>query len=159
MTKAFILKSQSVAQTDRFAVALASCLAPGHNLILTGDLGAGKTTFTKALAKALNVKTVVTSPSFTLLKEYQGRLRLSHADLYRLSSDEEIEELGLEEVFSNDGVTVVEWGERLKASSPTDYLKIAIKNLGGDNREFRIEPRGNISTVLAESWLKKLGAY
>ena len=101
--------SKSAAETLDIAAAFASKLVGGDVVLLHGDLGAGKTTFTKGIARALGVKDVVTSPTFTIVKEYEGdRLRLFHMDMYRLTGD--ITELGLEEYFERkDGVTVIEW--------------------------------------------------
>ena len=101
--------SKSAEETENIAAAFASRLVGGDVVLLYGDLGAGKTTFTKGIARALGVKDVVTSPTFTIVKEYEGdTLRLFHMDMYRLSGD--ITELGLEEYFDRkDGVSVIEW--------------------------------------------------
>lgn len=95
--------------TKEIATALAELLSQGDVLTLEGDLGVGKTTFTQGLAVGLDVKRHVTSPTFTIIKEYNGRIPLYHMDVYRLEfSDEDI---GFEEYFSGEGVTVVEWAK------------------------------------------------
>lgn len=148
----FTVRSDSARQTAQIASSLASFLAPGSNIILTGDLGAGKTTFTKALAKALGIDTIVTSPSFVLLKEYKGALLLYHLDLYRLHDLGEIQELGLEDLYGAGGVVVVEWGDRLASLLPDDYMEIKIIDIKGDNRKFLVSSNGKNSTEIAKKW-------
>ena len=111
-------------ETQAIAQELASRLEPGDIILLTGDLGAGKTTFTKGLAQGLGIHANIKSPTFTLIREYhQGRLPLYHMDVYRL---EEVggDELGLEEYFNGDGVSVVEWAKFVADEIPTDNLEI-----------------------------------
>ncbi|WP_054950888.1 tRNA (adenosine(37)-N6)-threonylcarbamoyltransferase complex ATPase subunit type 1 TsaE [Numidum massiliense] len=118
------VESASVDDTHRQAERLAAIVQPGDVLALTGHLGAGKTTFTQGFATALGVTEQVNSPTFTLIKEYEGRLPFYHMDLYRLSAEEEALELGIEEYFCGDGVSVVEWPERLGDYLPDDALHI-----------------------------------
>ena len=106
--------SQNEEETARFAHELAQKLSSGDVLALEGDLGAGKTAFTKGLAKGLGVTRMVNSPTFTIIKEYMGRLPLYHMDVYRVSESEE--DLGFDEYFDGDGVTVVEWAHLIKGS-------------------------------------------
>src|ERR1051326_778967 len=101
--------SHSLAQTQRLGARLGELLRGGDLLLLDGDLGTGKTTLTQGLAEGLGVRNVVSSPTFTLLKEYEGRLPLYHFDLYRLDDATEILDLGFEEYFESGGVCVVEW--------------------------------------------------
>ena len=119
----------STEETMLFAEALAKQLEPGTTLTLEGDLGAGKTTFTKGLAKGLGVKRVVNSPTFTIIKEYVGEAYpLYHMDVYRLDEESE-EDLGFDDYFFGDGVTVVEWASRIQDSLPPDRLEIVIQRL------------------------------
>jgi tRNA threonylcarbamoyladenosine biosynthesis protein TsaE len=105
-------------------------------------LGAGKTRFSQAIARTLGVPGVVNSPTFTIIKEYEGeRLPLYHMDVYRISL-EEAEELGLDEYFYGEGVTLVEWASLIRELLPEELLTVYIRNLGGQDRLFEIEPHG-----------------
>lgn len=128
--------SHSAEETFAFAKRVADKLKGGEIILLNGDLGAGKTTFTKGLARALGVKETVTSPTFTYVKEYDGRLTLYHFDMYRVSDADEVYELGLEEYFYKGGVVVVEWN---KFDDVKDPIIINVKSLGGNLREFEIQ--------------------
>lgn len=111
-------------QTMNFAKKLADCLEPGDVLVLNGDLGAGKTTFTKGLAEGLGIDALIKSPTFTIIREYQGgRLPLYHMDVYRLENGGG-EELGLDEYFDGSGVSVVEWAQFVEDELPHDYLSV-----------------------------------
>ena len=102
--------TRSPEETAAFAAQIAEKLNGGETLVLRGGLGAGKTTFTKGLAKALGISRNVVSPTFTLVREYEeGRLKLYHFDLYRIEDEGELEELGLDEYFRDDSVVVIEW--------------------------------------------------
>ncbi|AQX56315.1 tRNA (adenosine(37)-N6)-threonylcarbamoyltransferase complex ATPase subunit type 1 TsaE [Priestia flexa] len=121
----FVIQSASIEDTQKLANRLASLLAQGDVLLLEGDLGAGKTTFTKALAKGLEIKRNVNSPTFTIIKEYKdGRLPLYHMDVYRLG--DEFEDLGFDEYFEGDGVTVVEWAHLIEEQLPKEFVQINI---------------------------------
>lgn len=124
---------------------IAALLAPKDIILLDGDLGAGKTTFTKGLAAGLGIKRNVKSPTFTIIREYQdGRLPLYHMDVYRLE-DGSGDELGLDEYFNGDGVSVVEWSKFVADELPDDYLRIAFKRLdeeGENQRELIFDPHG-----------------
>lgn len=128
--------SHSAKETFAFAKRVADKLKGGEIILLNGDLGAGKTTFTKGLARALGVKETVTSPTFTYVKEYDGRLTLYHFDMYRVSDADEVYELGLEEYFYKGGVVVVEWNRFNDVRNP---IIINVKSLGGNLREFEIQ--------------------
>jgi tRNA threonylcarbamoyladenosine biosynthesis protein TsaE len=150
------LKSSSVSQTKKYAASLALSLSPGCTLILTGDLGAGKTTFVKALARSIGVRSVVTSPTFTLLKEYKGKIDLFHLDLYRIRTIEEIHELALEDIYGADGITVIEWGDKLTSLLPDDYIEIEIKNPNGNKRDLVVKAHGNISSGILDQWSSRI---
>ena len=118
-------------------------LVAGDVLVLDGDLGAGKTTFTKGLAAGLEIPDIIKSPTFTIIHEYQdGRLPLYHMDAYRLENGG-AEDLGLEEYFDGDGVSVVEWAEFVEDELPADFLAIHFKRTDDDNtRVLEFEPHG-----------------
>lgn len=128
-------QSNSEAETRAIGARLAAQLQPGAVLLLSGDLGAGKTAFTKGLAEGLGIDSAeVTSPTFTLVHEYRGgRLPLIHVDLYRLDRAD-FDEIGLDQDLANLGVTVVEWSERL-SRAVRDAIRIRITDLGSDARE------------------------
>lgn len=114
---------------------------PGMVICLNGELGSGKTAFTKAFAKSLGIKEDVTSPTFNIIKEYpDGELPLYHMDVYRL--DGKVEELGLDEYFDGDGVTIVEWADMISEHLPKERLDIFIKVTGEDTRVFVLKPYG-----------------
>lgn len=148
-------KVKSVDETYALAKKVADTLDGGEVLLLDGDLGAGKTTFTKGLAKALGVKEEVTSPTFTILNVYEdGRIKLNHLDMYRVESSDELAELGIEECFDEDAVTVIEWNKFEHFDGKV--IKISVKTLGETKREYDIvlqqdENGKTISDVDAET--------
>ncbi|MQR93647.1 tRNA (adenosine(37)-N6)-threonylcarbamoyltransferase complex ATPase subunit type 1 TsaE [Fictibacillus phosphorivorans] len=134
-------ETKSAEETMSFAEKLGSLLQKGDVLTLAGDLGAGKTTFTKGLAKGLGVTRTVNSPTFTIIKEYSGRLPLYHMDVYRLEDSDE--DLGFEEYFSGDGVCVVEWAVFIEDYLPEERLELVISHKGDDEREIQLRPIGS----------------
>lgn len=126
--------TRSVEGTRAVGAALAAHLEPGDVLVLTGDLGAGKTAFAQGVAAGLGVTEAVTSPTFTIVQEYAGRVPVQHLDLYRLGSLQEVIDLGLEETIE-ECVTLVEWGDvALEALPPTLLLvAIALEPSGADD--------------------------
>lgn len=143
--------------SPEMTMALGKQLAPGLQapdvILLDGDLGAGKTTFTKGLAAGLGIKRNVKSPTFTIIREYQGgRLPLYHMDVYRLE-DGSGDELGLEEYFNGDGVNVVEWSQFIADELPEHYLRIVFKrddDAGETQRTLTFEPHGDHFERLVE---------
>lgn len=121
------LITNSEAETKQVAKHLAPYLQTGDIISLTGDLGAGKTRFVQGLAEGLDVNEAVTSPTFNIIKQYVGRLPLYHFDVYRLSGPAELTPLGYEEYFYGDGVTVIEWGNKIIEALPHDRLTIEIR--------------------------------
>lgn len=111
-------------ETRQFGLDLARQLLPGTVVALIGDLGTGKTTLTKSIAEGLGVTELVTSPTFTIVHEYEGRLPLYHFDVYRIGSPEEMYELGFEEYFYSQGVSVVEWADLIMELIPEDAIVI-----------------------------------
>lgn len=122
--------------TEQFGYKLGKILKGGEIICLIGDLGAGKTTMTKSIAKGLDVEEYVTSPTFTLINEYRGRVPLYHFDVYRLEKVESIYDLGFEEYFYSNGVSIIEWANKIKNVLPEDVLTIEINR--GSNDEERI---------------------
>ena len=112
---------------------LGTLLKKGDILCLTGDLGAGKTAMSKAIAKGLEVDEHVTSPTFAIIQEYMGRLPLYHFDVYRIGSVEEMEDLGYEEYFYGDGVCIIEWASIIEELIPKEHLWIDIKRDDHEN--------------------------
>jgi tRNA threonylcarbamoyladenosine biosynthesis protein TsaE len=134
--------STSVADTNYLARQLADVLVPGNFIALEGDLAAGKTTFSQAFASAIGVLDTVNSPTFTIIKEYEGsRLPFYHMDVYRISL-EEAEELGLEDYFYGEGITLVEWASRIQRLLPMDRLDIEIRRTDEHTRVIHIQPYG-----------------
>lgn len=138
----YVFRAGSLADTIRFAEMLETSLEAGSVLALDGDLGAGKTRFSQALARSLDVPGIVNSPTFTIIKEYEGgRLPLYHMDVYRITL-EEADELGLDDYFYGEGVTIVEWASRIEPILPAERLSIYIRDLGGEERLFELSPSG-----------------
>ena len=115
-------------ETRTFGITLAQKAKPGTVIALTGDLGAGKTTLTKSIAKGLEIDDIITSPTFNIVKEYDtGRLPLYHFDVYRVGDVDEMYEIGCEEYFYGEGVCVVEWADLIEEIMPEDTLWINIE--------------------------------
>jgi len=123
------------AETEAAGEQLGSRLQKGDLLLLEGDLGAGKTTFVRGVARGVGSPAHVASPTFQLVRVYPGRIQLAHVDLYRLEASTELAELGLEELL-DQGVVVVEWGNRLEAP---EAAMLSIEHLGGDRRRLRMK--------------------
>ena len=137
--------------TRRLAVALAAAIGPGDVVALEGDLGAGKTTLTRHLVRALGVgpEVPITSPTFTLANHYRtGDLEIIHADLYRLGDAAEAAGIGLEEWLAGDALLVVEWADRIPGILGDDLLRIRIEHRDEHGREFTLEATGPASREL-----------
>lgn len=125
---------RDIAETEDLGRRIAAILAPGDWIALEGDLGAGKTTLVRAILRALGVTSVVPSPTFTLVQEYDtANLRILHCDLYRIETPAEVDELGLEEA-SDGGAVLVEWPDRAEARIPPDALRIRVAIVGEQAR-------------------------
>lgn len=114
-------------ETEEFGEKLGSILKPGDIISLTGDLGAGKTTLTKSIGKGLGVEDYITSPTFTLINEYKGRLNLYHFDVYRLEGSMDLYDLGFEEYIYSDGISIIEWGDKIEEALPKERINIRIE--------------------------------
>lgn len=127
-------QSRSVEETEQIGANLAPRLGPGTILAFTGDLGAGKTAFVRGLARGLGVVERVTSPTFTIVNEYEGgRLPLFHFDMYRLGSSEELFDIGWEDYLSRGGVCAVEWSEIIDDALEDGCIRVDIRRGGGEN--------------------------
>lgn len=136
-----LLHIASEKETERIGETIGQAAEPGTVVALIGDLGTGKTTLTKSIAKGLGVTETVTSPTFNIIREYKsGRIPLYHFDVYRIGDPDEMFELGYEEYFYGDGICVVEWADIIEELLPEDAVIIRIER-GADEeeREYRIE--------------------
>jgi len=124
------------AETTAFGHAFAKILEPGDFVGLDGDLGAGKTFLSKAIIHALGVDDYVTSPSYTIVNEYQGLYKVNHFDVYRIDDIDEMYEIGYEEYFFSDGICLVEWSKMVEELFPDDHYMIALKM--GENFNTRV---------------------
>lgn len=118
---------EGLKETEKFGEKLGSLLEGGDLISLTGDLGAGKTTLTKSIGIGLGVSDYITSPTFTLINEYKGRFWLYHFDVYRLENEEDLLDLGYEDYFYSNGVTIVEWGDKIEDILPRNRIDINIE--------------------------------
>ncbi|MEC0282590.1 tRNA (adenosine(37)-N6)-threonylcarbamoyltransferase complex ATPase subunit type 1 TsaE [Terribacillus saccharophilus] len=135
----FIKKMHTIEDTNSFGRKLAELLQAGDIITMEGDLGAGKTTLTKAIGAGLGVKRTINSPTFTIIKEYEGRLPLYHMDVYRLENSDE--DIGFEEYFSGEGVSIVEWAQFIEDFLPKERLELTLKH-NGEARTISLQPIG-----------------
>ena len=118
---------------------LGRTLKPGNVVALYGDLGAGKTAFTKGLAAGLGIGTNVSSPTFTIVNEYPGDIPLFHFDMYRLESESELFDIGWDDYLDRGGVCAVEWSEKVPGAFSSDTIVVKFENLGGDLRRLSLD--------------------
>ena len=136
--------TRSTDETLELARAVAELLRPGDVVSLVGELGAGKTVFARGVARALGVTELVVSPTFTIVREYEGRVPLVHVDVYRIDAVQELHDLGFEEVVRDDAVTLVEWGDRIDGLLPGDRLDVRLApGAADDERVVEIEGHGH----------------
>ena len=137
------IKIDNLKMTDELAKKFAKLLCGGETILLNGDLGAGKTTFVKSVLKYLGVKDVVTSPTFTIMKKYDGsKFEIFHLDMYRFESSDEIYGCGLDEILfdiSQNQLVFIEWSEKIKDVLPSNCIEINISLIEGDKRLFEIK--------------------
>ncbi len=159
-----VLRSDSAARTRQLGKILGALLQPGDMLLLTGDLGVGKTTLTQGIGAGLGVREVINSPTFTILKEYEGRLPLYHFDLYRIESPDEVYALGFDEYFQANGVSVVEWAERgepaahgERAPWPESALRVTMIAGSPQSRILSLSATGARGAELARAWARAAG--
>jgi len=143
-----VLHTESAEATGRLGEALGTLAAPGDVLLLSGDLGAGKTQLVKGLAVGLGVTEPVTSPTFNILLVHEGRLPLYHIDLYRLDSAVQLEDIDYFGTLESGGVTAVEWGDRFAEAAPPDRVAIGLHIVGDRERRVEMEGVGERSRTL-----------
>lgn len=131
--------ARTAQDTIRIGQTIGHFLSAGNVVALFGDLGAGKTTLAKGIAKALGVKEVITSPTFCIVSEYEGDLPLRHIDLYRLSGIEDFGDIGGEELFWREGICILEWSERIETTLPYDALLVHLVIGEGDERTIQVD--------------------
>jgi tRNA threonylcarbamoyladenosine biosynthesis protein TsaE len=148
------IRTRSPEETRILGAALAPMLLPGDVVSLSGDLGAGKTVFVQGLAAALGVHQPVTSPTFTIVHEYEGRYPVVHIDVYRLDSFQEVIDLGFEEFLDPKGVVVIEWGDAVGPLLPPRFLEVVLRQVEAEapfERLVTFAPHG-------PEWIRKLDA-
>lgn len=138
--------------------AVAAKMKAGDVVLLSGDLGAGKTQLTKGVARGLGVAEPVTSPTFNILLVHEGRLTLNHFDLYRLEQVEQLEDIDYFGTLESDGVSVVEWGDRFPQALPQDGLDVTITITGDEDREVELRPLGSRGQELADGFVAAAAA-
>jgi tRNA threonylcarbamoyladenosine biosynthesis protein TsaE len=145
--------------TKAIGAALAGLLGPGDVVGLAGDLGAGKTRLVQGAAGALGADGPVLSPTFMLVREYDGDPPIHHVDAYRLSGPQELEDLGLEDVLSPDAVVFVEWADRVTAALPESWLELILHIGDDDHRDIEVTPHGTTWTARARQLTAALGPF
>lgn len=128
----------SLYETEELAIAFADSLSGDEIILLNGELGAGKTTFTKSLAKALGVTDIVTSPTFAFMREYYGKYKISHYDMYRAENQDELFELGIYDNLTEPGIAIIEWNKFEEFPPNKQVVSIDIVKTGDDSRIFDI---------------------
>jgi tRNA threonylcarbamoyladenosine biosynthesis protein TsaE len=139
-----VVKTKSSAETIRTGKSIGSRLLPGDVVALVGELGAGKTQFIKGMATGVGVgkPAYISSPSFTLINEYPGKIPFYHIDLFRLEWEKEAEELGLEDYFQSEGITAIEWADKIPALLPKEMLLIHLAYTGKNTRSIELIGKG-----------------
>lgn len=150
------INSHDLKDTDLIGRIIGENIEKGSILCLDGDLGAGKTTLTQSIAKGLQIDEYITSPTFNIIKEYSGRLKLFHMDVYRIEDIIEMYDLGYEEYIYSDGVCVIEWSSKIKEILPENRMNIKLLRGKDDNeRVFCIKGKGRVY----EKITKELNKY
>jgi len=143
-------RTASPEESRRFGRALGAALGPGDFVAFEGQLGSGKTVVIQGAARGLGFDGYVTSPSFVIVNEYEGRLPIFHVDLYRIEHPRELDDIGYREIFFGDGVALVEWADRAPELLPEDRLLVEIEITGRDERRLTVSALGRAKAVLAE---------
>jgi tRNA threonylcarbamoyladenosine biosynthesis protein TsaE len=151
MSATLVLSADSPEETRALGRAVAAVLGSGDVVSLTGDLGAGKTTFVQGAADGLGIHQAVLSPTFTLVREYEGSPPVYHLDVYRLDSLHDVVDLGFDEILDRGAVVFIEWGDVIEALLPESYLEVelSLRDDGEDRRRIAVTGRGE---AWAERW-------
>lgn len=144
------IETESADRTREVGQALASLLQPRDTVVLTGDLGAGKTTLVQGIGRGLDVEDHVASPTFTLVREYSGRLDVAHVDVYRLERVQDVVDLALDELGGPERVLLVEWGDAVSDLLPEDRLRVELRTVGTD-----VDTRRIVLTPHGGSWARR----
>ena len=140
-------------KTQEIGYKLGKLLTPQSTICLIGDLGAGKTTITQSIAKALEVEDYITSPTFTIVNEYEAKIPLYHFDVYRIGSSEEMYDIGYEDYINGEGVCIIEWANLIEDILPEEYLTIEL-NYKDMSREMTLIPKGKKYESIVEELIK-----
>lgn len=135
-------KINNAKETEDLGILLGKKLKGGEVIAMSGDLGAGKTTMTKSIAKGLEINDHITSPTFTIVNEYEGRVKLYHFDVYRIGDIEEMYDLGFEEYIYSNAVSIIEWANLIEEILPKDKINIDIISLDEEKRKVTISGEG-----------------
>lgn len=138
--------THSAEETIQLGKKIGSLLQPGAIIAMEGNLAVGKTTITKGIAESLGIEEAITSPTFTLISEYEGKMPLYHMDVYRLDSCEDFINLGVEDLMYGDGVSIIEWSERVREELPKFTITLRLEIRGDGGRDITLEnwPYGEI---------------
>ncbi len=138
--------THSAEETIQLGKKIGSMLQPGAIIAMEGNLAVGKTTITKGIAESLGIEEAITSPTFTLISEYEGKMPLYHMDVYRLDSCEDFINLGVEDLMYGDGVSIIEWSERVREELPKSTITLRLEIRGDGGRDITLEnwPYGEI---------------
>lgn len=154
------IHSHSTAVTEAVGRELGRLLGPGDFVCLSGELGAGKTVLARGIATGLGVEQPVSSPSFLIIQEYQGKYPVFHCDFYRLGSYQELEDIGWEEYFSREGIILVEWGNLIPDAFPADYLEVKIQQTDTEtSRLLQFIPKSEHYINIVEELSEKCGSW
>lgn len=144
------IKVNNLQDTERIGKIISRCLEKGTVLCLDGDLGAGKTAITQFIAKEFGVKEYITSPTFNIIKEYEGRLPFYHMGVYRIESEDDMYDLGYDEYIYSEGVTVIEWSEKIRGILPEERIDVKIDRIDDNKRIMTIEGSGVVYEKITE---------
>lgn len=131
--------SEQEEQTAMIAAALAKRLQPGAIVLLDGAMGAGKSVFARGVLRGLGYEGVAASPTFTLMNQYEAQLPVYHFDLYRLDREEQLYDIGYEEFLYGDGLSLIEWAQRMGSLLPREYVRVALEKTGVTGRQITVE--------------------
>ena len=155
-----VIRTASSVETEAAGICLGKLLGQGDIICLNGDLGAGKTCFARGVARGLDIDEHITSPTFTLINEYQGLVPFYHFDVYRLAGPEDMEDLGFEDYSYGSGVTLIEWAALVEEVLRSERLDIwlSVDEEQMERREIRLVPQGDRYRRLTEEMLKIVGS-